>query len=161
MFLFSTWSCRFSRCYTWHLPSECHLEAPAAGKCCSTPSCPAGYHINYPPDYVANWYSYQERFSCVKCVLSCIQTCMRNDVRALNFCDEIKRWYLKISVQTCLCLHISGCKILFSPLMTQLCRLGCAISEFCSLYEHTFSHCISKIAFRIYHVGLKWRWFVA
>lgn len=42
------------RCFTWSLPPECHLEAPPQGKCCSVPRCPAGYVINYPPNYVAD-----------------------------------------------------------------------------------------------------------
>ncbi|XP_060566386.1 uncharacterized protein LOC132725302 [Ruditapes philippinarum] len=43
-----------SLCYTWNLPDKCHLDPPAAGKCCKTPSCPGGYVINYPQGYVAN-----------------------------------------------------------------------------------------------------------
>ncbi|XP_045157466.2 uncharacterized protein LOC123523824 [Mercenaria mercenaria] len=43
-----------SLCYTWNLPDKCHMEEPAAGKCCKTPSCPAGYVVNYPPGYVEN-----------------------------------------------------------------------------------------------------------
>ncbi|XP_052818305.1 multiple epidermal growth factor-like domains protein 11 [Mya arenaria] len=41
-------------CVTWNLPSQCHLNPPAPGKCCQTPSCPTGYNIQYPPGYVAN-----------------------------------------------------------------------------------------------------------
>ncbi|XP_053402936.1 extracellular matrix organizing protein FRAS1-like [Mercenaria mercenaria] len=38
-------------CFNWQLPSACHLDPPAAGKCCQTPNCPAGYTLNYPPGY--------------------------------------------------------------------------------------------------------------
>ncbi|KAL8590038.1 hypothetical protein ACOMHN_007063 [Nucella lapillus] len=40
-----------ARCPQWNLPAACHLEQPAAGKCCPTPGCPAGYTITYPPGY--------------------------------------------------------------------------------------------------------------
>ncbi|KAL4236283.1 hypothetical protein ACF0H5_004670 [Mactra antiquata] len=43
-----------SLCYTWNLPDACHLNDPAPGKCCKTPSCPGGYVINYPQGYVEN-----------------------------------------------------------------------------------------------------------
>lgn len=43
-----------SLCYSWNLPAKCHMEQPKPGKCCPTPSCPAGYVINYPPGYVEN-----------------------------------------------------------------------------------------------------------
>jgi len=38
-------------CVTWNLPDVCHMNPPQAGLCCSTPSCPAGYDIKYPPNY--------------------------------------------------------------------------------------------------------------
>ncbi|XP_021353925.1 uncharacterized protein LOC110450632 [Mizuhopecten yessoensis] len=38
-------------CYTWTLPSVCHLETPP-GKCCAKPVCPANFQIQYPPGYV-------------------------------------------------------------------------------------------------------------
>ncbi|XP_060600216.1 uncharacterized protein LOC132753729 isoform X4 [Ruditapes philippinarum] len=41
-------------CLNWQLPSACHLDAPAPGKCCQTPNCPAGYTLNYPPGYDKN-----------------------------------------------------------------------------------------------------------
>ncbi|KAH3775323.1 hypothetical protein DPMN_176724 [Dreissena polymorpha] len=41
-------------CVTWALPPQCTLNPPAAGKCCSTPNCPAGFNIQYPPGYVEN-----------------------------------------------------------------------------------------------------------
>lgn len=41
-------------CVTWNLPSQCHLNPPAPGKCCQTPSCPTGFNVQYPPGYVAN-----------------------------------------------------------------------------------------------------------
>jgi len=42
-----------ARCVQWNLPSACSLNQPAAGKCCPTPNCPAGYSITYPPGWVA------------------------------------------------------------------------------------------------------------
>ena len=42
------------RCVTWNLPAACTLDQPAAGKCCPTPHCPAGYTINYPPGYISD-----------------------------------------------------------------------------------------------------------
>ncbi|KAK3605679.1 hypothetical protein CHS0354_013476 [Potamilus streckersoni] len=41
-------------CVTWQLPSVCTLSPPAPGKCCTTPNCPAGYSIQYPPGYQEN-----------------------------------------------------------------------------------------------------------
>uniref|UniRef100_A0A194AMN1 Uncharacterized protein n=1 Tax=Pinctada fucata TaxID=50426 RepID=A0A194AMN1_PINFU len=41
------------KCINWQLPPACTLNPPAPGKCCKTPNCPAGYVINYPPNYVA------------------------------------------------------------------------------------------------------------
>lgn len=41
-----------SRCMGFHLPSQCTLEAPPAGKCCKVPKCPPNYIINLPPGYV-------------------------------------------------------------------------------------------------------------
>lgn len=40
------------RCMGFHLPSQCTLEAPPAGKCCKVPKCPPNYIINLPPGYV-------------------------------------------------------------------------------------------------------------
>ncbi|XP_053401477.1 uncharacterized protein LOC123550590 isoform X2 [Mercenaria mercenaria] len=41
-------------CLNWQLPSACHLDPPAAGKCCQTPNCPAGYTLNYPAGWDKN-----------------------------------------------------------------------------------------------------------
>jgi len=41
-------------CYTFNLPPQCSMQGPAPGKCCKTPSCPAGVNIQYPPGYAAN-----------------------------------------------------------------------------------------------------------
>lgn len=41
-------------CLNWQLPSACHLDPPAAGKCCQTPNCPAGYTLTYPAGYDKN-----------------------------------------------------------------------------------------------------------
>jgi len=40
-------------CVTWNLPQQCSMNPPAAGKCCPTPNCPAGFNIQYPPGYTA------------------------------------------------------------------------------------------------------------
>ena len=40
------------RCLNWQLPSSCHLDPPAPGKCCQTPNCPSSVILTYPPDYV-------------------------------------------------------------------------------------------------------------
>lgn len=47
------YTCR-SLCVNWQLPTQCTLSAPAPGKCCNTPSCPAGVQISYPPGYTVN-----------------------------------------------------------------------------------------------------------
>ncbi|XP_052818844.1 CCN family member 3-like [Mya arenaria] len=39
-------------CVQWNLPPMCHLEPPAPGKCCQTPSCGLVYSIQYPTGYV-------------------------------------------------------------------------------------------------------------
>ncbi|KAL4234409.1 hypothetical protein ACF0H5_006055 [Mactra antiquata] len=41
-------------CVTWSLPQQCHMNPPGPGKCCDTPSCPAGFDIQYPAGYVVN-----------------------------------------------------------------------------------------------------------
>jgi len=41
-------------CYTFNMPAGCQMVGPAAGKCCQTPSCPAGITIQYPAGYQAN-----------------------------------------------------------------------------------------------------------
>ncbi|XP_060072431.1 uncharacterized protein LOC132552285 [Ylistrum balloti] len=38
-------------CYTWTLPTICHLETPP-GKCCPKPVCPSNFVLHYPPGYV-------------------------------------------------------------------------------------------------------------
>ncbi|XP_060605062.1 putative per-hexamer repeat protein 5 isoform X8 [Ruditapes philippinarum] len=38
-------------CVQWQLPQQCHMNPPAPGKCCQTPSCPAGFDIKYPVGY--------------------------------------------------------------------------------------------------------------
>ncbi|XP_033759496.1 WNT1-inducible-signaling pathway protein 1-like [Pecten maximus] len=44
------YTCR-DLCLKWNLPLMCHLEDPAPGKCCKTPSCPCHIMIQYPPWY--------------------------------------------------------------------------------------------------------------
>jgi len=41
-------------CYNFNLPPSCQMVAPAQGKCCRTPRCPADVTIQYPAGYVAN-----------------------------------------------------------------------------------------------------------
>jgi len=48
-----SYSCQ-DPCYTFNIPAGCQMVGPAPGKCCQTPSCPAGITIQYPAGYQAN-----------------------------------------------------------------------------------------------------------
>lgn len=64
------------RCMGFHLPSQCTLEAPPAGKCCKVPKCPPNYIINLPPGYVQEQQEYPRDSSLNVYQYTCTRICL-------------------------------------------------------------------------------------